>query len=162
VPWHLSFAFCALPPLSVVLRWLGNAVVTYKDDTGTEELAGLRQLSCDLFGMERCRVLVGTLEPGAVWKKPIPVNDMKEVSHADAIRPGRRRLPVTNVQGFTKGMPGQYAVADYASVTGGSVAGIAAGTSGSSHQYSGIIRYPAGSHRHRLVPDLRRRSCECR
>jgi hypothetical protein len=71
--------------------------VTYKDDAGTEELAGLRPPGSNISGVENRRALIGVLEPGPVWKKPIPVNDVKEVSHADLVRPDRKQLPVTDV-----------------------------------------------------------------
>jgi hypothetical protein len=58
-----------------------NALATCKDDAGTAELAGLCQFGGNISGVTNCRALAGFLEADQVGKKPIPVNDMKKVSH---------------------------------------------------------------------------------
>jgi hypothetical protein len=40
------------------------------------------QLSGNISGVTNCRALVGVLHADHVGKKPIPVNEMKRVSHA--------------------------------------------------------------------------------
>lgn len=78
---------------SLGLRF-GNAVVAYEDDTGTEKLAGLCKLGRNVPGMADRRALIGVLDAGLVRKQSVPVHDVKEVSHADAIKARRGQLPV--------------------------------------------------------------------
>ena len=68
-----------------------------KDDAGPKELAGFGQLGGNTSSVQRGRTLIGMLKADPVQKQPIAVNNVKEVSHSEPIRPGCGQFPVTNV-----------------------------------------------------------------
>ena len=79
--------FCRTRPVKgVAVPWLrlniaSGMAASDKHNTRAEKFAGLRELGCDVLGVENGRVLVGMLVSGSVRREAIFVDDMKEVAH---------------------------------------------------------------------------------
>jgi hypothetical protein len=73
---------CSRALIATARRRSGKSGARYEDDTGAEELAGLRELGGDPLGMQNGCVVIGMVASDAIGTKTVFVDDMEEEAHA--------------------------------------------------------------------------------